>query len=78
MFLGIFANFLFNTFSIRGVAWIGGCIYFVGSLLTPHATSFNQLIVVYSIFEGKCNFLVPMPIYIYYMIFFKVLAIALY
>lgn len=56
LLLGIFANYLFNKFTIRGVAYIGGFVFFVGSLLTPFVTTLNQLILAYGLLEGTLKY----------------------
>lgn len=52
-FAGLFSNTLFKKFSIRSVGIFGGSIYFIGSLLTIFVTSVEQLIISFSVFQGK-------------------------
>lgn len=54
-FAGLFTNTLFRKFSIRTVGVIGGSMYFLGSLMTIFVTSVEQLMIAFSIFQGKYN-----------------------
>lgn len=52
-FAGLFTNTLFKKFSIRSVGVFGGSMYFLGSLMTVFVTSVEQLMITFSIFQGK-------------------------
>lgn len=52
-FAGLFTNTLFKKFSIRTVGMVGSGMYFLGSFLTIFVTSVEQLIISFSIFQGK-------------------------
>lgn len=52
-FAGLFTSTLFKKFSIRTVGLIGGFMYFFGSLMTIFVTSVEQLMITFSVFQGR-------------------------
>lgn len=51
-FAGLFANFLFHTFSMRFVGLFGAIVFFLGSLLCTFVTSIGTLIFSFGILQG--------------------------
>lgn len=50
--VGLFANYLFNRFSVRSVGIFGAVVFCVGSLLVPFVRTLNELLIAYSILQG--------------------------
>lgn len=52
-FAGLFTNTLMKKTSCRTVGLIGAVSYVIGSFMTIFVTSTNELLVSFSIFQGK-------------------------
>lgn len=50
---GLFAKYLFNRFSVRSVAIFGGILYCSGSMMIVFVRSLSELLLAYSVVQGK-------------------------
>lgn len=58
--VGLFTNYLFNRFSVRSVGICGALIFCTGSVLVVFVRSLNELLIAYSLMQGKY---ICLPVY---------------
>lgn len=59
---GLFTKYLFNRFSVRSVAIFGGIVFCSGSMMIPFVRSLEELLIAYSLMQGKIRHILQYPI----------------
>lgn len=52
---GLFAKYLFDRFSVRSIAIVGGILFCSGSVMMVFVSSLNGLLLAYGVLQGRIS-----------------------